>query len=103
MSPYTKEVLEAQAAHWEAEALRQKKMRILEALVGLVVLGALISFTIWYTAHVQAKGDQRWCTFMVPLDQRYQSLVTTDDPKPDPDAAEFAARLHYLVNHDLNC
>lgn len=97
MSPYTKEALEAQARHWEEEAHRQQRMRIMQAILGLVVLGMLISFTLWYTARAQAKSDARWCAFMVPLDQRYQKLEN-----PDPDAQEFAKRLRVLVN-DLNC
>lgn len=107
MSPYTKEALEAQAEHWRQEADRQRKARFTEAIAGLVVLGLLISFTIWYTAWNQHKSDSRWCAFMVPLDQRYQKLIEPDnDPKtpaPSQDAKDFAARLHGLVTEQLNC
>ena len=96
--PYTKEALEAQAKHWEEEAHRQRRFRAIEGIIGLVVLGALISFTIWYTAHAVREADRRWCAFMVPLDQRYQQLPA-DAP---PEAKEFAGRLRELVR-DLKC
>lgn len=97
MSPYTKEALEAQVKHWQHEAERQRRARFLESFIGLVVLGALISFTIWYTGWSQAKSDERWCDLMLPLDQRQQKIVN-----PTPDQAEFAARMHRLVGK-LNC
>jgi ABC-type transport system involved in cytochrome bd biosynthesis fused ATPase/permease subunit len=99
VSPFTKEALEAQARHWEEEAHRQRRFRILQGIIGLVALGALISFTIWYTGYVRHKADQRWCAFMVPLDKRYQQLP----PEADPEAKEFAERLNYLVVNDLKC
>jgi hypothetical protein len=97
MSPYTKEALEAQAEHWKQEAERQKKARVVEGILGLVTLGLLISFTIWYTAWVQSNSDKRWCAFMAPLDQRYQQLQS-----PDPEAKKFAERLNDLVR-GLKC
>ena len=99
MSPFTKEALEAQAQHWEEEAIRQRRARIVQAVLALVALGFLFSFTIWYTGYVRAKADQRWCAFMVPLDQRYQQLP----PDADPEAKEFARRLNALVANDLKC
>lgn len=98
MSPYTKEMLEAQVEHWKKEAERHRRFRVIEGVVGIVVLGLLISFTIWYTGHVRAEGDRRWCAFMVPLDQRYQQLPSD----ADPEAKQFARRLHDLVG-GLNC
>lgn len=98
MSPYTKEALEAQVEHWKQEADRQRKARFLEGIIGLVVLGALLSFTLWYTAWTVDQSDKRWCEFMVPLDQRYQQLKTQN-----PEAKEFADRLHFLVKDRLHC
>jgi hypothetical protein len=103
MSPYTKEALEAQVQHWREEAKRQYRARIMEAIVGLVALGALISFTLWYTAWAQAQSDKRWCEFMVPLDQRYQKLLDDPNAITNPDTKEFADRLHFLVKDRLNC
>lgn len=97
MSPYTKETLEAQVKHWREEAERQRRARLLEMFVGLVVLGALISFTIWYTGWSQAKGDERWCDLMLPLDQRQQQIAN-----PTADQKEFADRMHRLVGK-LHC
>lgn len=107
MSPYTKEALEAQVEHWKAEAERQRKARLLELILGLVVLTILISFTIWYTAWSQANADKRWCAFLVPLDQRYQKLLErTPGQPPTPtskDAEDFARRLHLLVTKEFHC
>jgi hypothetical protein len=97
LSPYTKEALEAQAAHWQQEAERQRRLRFNERIVGLIALGALISFNIWYTGYTQSKSDASWCAFLVPLDARYQSLETKD-----PDALTFARQLHELVQ-DRGC
>jgi hypothetical protein len=98
-------MLEAQVAHWKDESERQRKARITEAIIGLVALGLLISFTIWYSAWTQANADKRWCSFLVPLDQRYQKLLepTAGQPPVSEDSKEFARRLHLLVDKEFNC
>lgn len=92
MSPYTKEALEAQAQHWKKEAERQRRARFLEALFGLVVLGGLISFTLWYVAHTQSVSDQRWCDLMTSIDKRNQALKS-----PSADQQEFINKIHDLT------
>lgn len=95
--PYTKEMLEAQVAHWQKEAERQRKARIAEGLVGLVVLALLISFTLWYTRYTVVESDKRWCTLMVSLDDRWQRI-----PNPSEDAKRFADQVHDL-RRQLHC
>lgn len=97
MSPYTKEALEAQVTHWKHEAERQRRARLLEAILGLISLGALISFTLWYTAWSQQKADARWCELMVPLDQRQEQIKN-----PTPEQKEFRDSMHRLVGK-LHC
>ena len=97
MSPYTKEMLEAQIKHWQREAERQRRARLLEAFIGLIVLGALISFTIWYAGWKQAQADSRWCDLIVPIDDRQQTITN-----PTPDQKEFADRMHTL-RRKLHC
>jgi hypothetical protein len=91
VSPYTKEALEAQVDHWRKEAERHRKARFAEALIGLVALGLLISFTLWYTAWSQAQSDARWCELIAPLDDRQQKI-----PNPTPEQKDFAGKMHVL-------
>ncbi len=91
MSPFTKEALEAQAQHWKEEAEKQRRARYLQGIIGLVALGALISFTIWYVADNQRKSDQIWCELITGLDDRYRAVQS-----PTPEAADFAIKIHKI-------
>lgn len=97
MSPFTKEMLEAQAAHWKEEAERQRKARFTEAILGLIALGLLFSFTLWYVAYQQSVSDRRWCSLMVPLDDRNQQIA-----RPTPEQQEFIKSIHYL-RQQMHC
>ncbi len=71
----------------------RRKTLVIQIIINLMVVGALISFTVWYVA----QNDRRWCDLMQPLDKRYQALQTKD-----PAAIEFREDLHDLVG-TLNC
>ena len=66
----------------------------LNALVALVGVAILVSFNIWYTGHLQATSDNRWCSLMVGLDDRYQNLPS--DPPPSSEATDLANKIHQL-------
>ncbi len=71
----------------------KRKTIVFQILLNLLVVGGLISFTVWYVA----QNARRWCDLMQPLDKRYQALQTQD-----PAAIEFRQHLHELVM-TLNC
>ncbi len=76
---------------------RDRNRSLVQAFVALIVVAALVSFNIWYTADQSARSDRRWCQLMQPLDKRYQALKTED-----PSAIEFRNSLHVLVGQ-LGC
>ena len=76
---------------------RKDRRRATEALIALLGVAVLISFTLWYVAYSQREADLRWCSLMVPLDDRYQKLVD-----PSPDAKQFADSVHVLRSQ-LHC
>lgn len=78
---------------------RQRRLRLLQAGLGLVAVFVAISFNVLYTGYSNQRDDQRWCSLMVSLDDRYQAL-----PKENvsPDAAKFAAQIHQL-RRDFKC
>lgn len=77
----------------------QRNARILQAVMALISLTVLVGITLGYVAYSQYKADQRWCSLMVSLDDRYQAL-----PKDgrNLDAERFAAQVHAL-RRDLHC
>lgn len=78
---------------------RQRNLRLLQAGFGLVAIFIAVCVNILYSSYTNEKNDQRWCSLMVSLDDRYQSL-----PKENlnPDAARFAAQIHQL-RRDFKC
>lgn len=69
----------------------------IRALIALIALGALVAFTIWYTAHERRVADARWCELITSLDNRWRAI-----PNPAPEAQNLADTLSKL-RKDLKC
>jgi hypothetical protein len=65
-------------------------------LLGILVLGVSLFF---YIAHEQQESDQRWCSLMASLDDRYQALPRN---RLDAEGREFADKIHVL-RQQLHC
>jgi hypothetical protein len=74
-----------------ADERRHSNKRVTQALVALIIVGALISFNIWYTANQIRESDRRWCELIPSLDDRYQRLKTAD-----PEAIKFRDQVHRI-------
>lgn len=92
MSQNAKEGQETQVRKWRTEAERHRRARLMEAFFGLMVLGALISFTLWHVAHNQRVSDERWCDLLTSIDKRNQALKN-----PSAEQQEFIAKIHELT------
>jgi hypothetical protein len=77
---------------------RQRNTRIFQGVLALVGVLIVVSLNFWYTAHSQNQNDQKWCSLMVSLDDRYQALPQD----ANPDAKIFAQQVHAL-RRDLHC
>lgn len=76
---------------------QERKEFLFQAVCALVVLGALVSFNIWYTARGQSVADRRWCDMIVSMDDRYRKLAD-----PAPEAIDLQRSLSVL-RADLGC
>jgi hypothetical protein len=70
----------------------QRNTRIIQAVIGLVGVVFVVSLNFWYTAHSQDVNNQKWCSLMTSLDDRYQSLPRD----AAPEAKQFAIQIHDL-------
>lgn len=70
----------------------ERNTRIFQALIGLVGVIFVVSLNFWYTAHSQDVNNQKWCSLMVSLDDRYQALPR----EAPPEAKQFAEQIHDL-------
>lgn len=78
---------------------RQRNTRLLQAAMAFVGLAILIGGAVLWQVHRERVADQRWCSLMVSLDDRYQALPRDNI---SPDALKFAEQIHTL-RQELHC
>lgn len=78
---------------------RQRNTRLLQAATAFVGLAILIGVVVLWQIHREHVADQRWCSLMVSLDDRYQALPRENI---SPDTLRFADQIHEL-RQELHC
>lgn len=78
---------------------RQRNTRLLQAATAFVGLAVLIGVVVLWQIHREHVADQRWCSLMISLDDRYQAIPPGNI---SPDAQRFAEQIHEL-RQELHC